>query len=109
MPGRRRRRQGFWRYPRYIEYEPPFRVYAPLYAAPPARIVLTLSELEAMRLVYVEGLTQEEAAARMGISRKTLWNDLKNGRKKLINAILKGYAIEIRAYGDVIGQTRIPR
>lgn len=102
MPGRRRGRHGFWRYPRHIGYEPPFRVYAPLYAVPPARIVITVSELEAMRLVDVEGFTQEEAASKMGISRKTLWNDLKNGRRKLINAILNGYAIEIRTFGDVI-------
>ncbi len=63
-------------------------------------VVLTYSELEAMRLVDVEGLTQEEAAAKMGVSRKTLWNELKNGRKKLVEAIINGWNIEIRSEGE---------
>ncbi|EDY35772.1 hypothetical protein ABOONEI_1564 [Aciduliprofundum boonei T469] len=52
----------------------------------------------------VEGLTQEEAAARMGISRKTLWNDLKSGRKKIVEAILHGWNIEIRGENYYIRQ-----
>ncbi len=63
-------------------------------------VVLTYSELEAMRLVDVEGLTQEEAAAKMGVSRKTLWNELKKGRKKLVEAIINGWNIEIRSEGE---------
>ena len=59
-------------------------------------VILFYSELEAMRLVDVEGLTQEEAAAMMGVSRKTLWNELKSGRRKVVEAILNGWNIEIR-------------
>ncbi len=57
----------------------------PIYGEP---IYLMPDELEALRLVYVEGLTQEEAARRMGVSRGTLWRALNNGRKKLVQAIV---------------------
>ena len=82
---------------RWIYNVPSVRVYSPL-GQPWGRtpvIVLLLSELEAMRLVDVEGLTQEEAAMRMGVSRKTLWNDLQSGRRKVAEALSKGWAIEI--------------
>lgn len=58
-------------------------------------ITLTLEELEALRLVDFEGHEQEDAAALMGVSRKTLWNDLKSARKKVATALIKGYAIQI--------------
>jgi len=44
-------------------------------------------ELEALRLVYLEGLTQREASERMGISRGTLWRLLDSGRRKLVRAL----------------------
>jgi len=46
-------------------------------------------ELEALRLVYLEGLTQQEASERMGISRGTLWRLLDNGRKKIVLALVE--------------------
>lgn len=58
-------------------------------------IYLTLEELEAIRLVDLEGLDQQEAAFNMGVSRKTLWNDLKSARKKVAMALINGYAIRI--------------
>lgn len=58
-------------------------------------IFLTLEELEAIRLVDLEGMDQQEAALNMGVSRKTLWNDLKSARKKVAMALINGYAIRI--------------
>lgn len=58
-------------------------------------IFLTLEELEAIRLVDLEGMDQQEAAMNMGVSRKTLWNDLKSARKKVAMALINGYAIRI--------------
>ncbi len=52
-------------------------------------ITLMPDELEALRLVYLEGLTQKEASERMGISRGTLWRLLDSGRKKLVRALLE--------------------
>ena len=57
---------------------------------------LKVEELEAMRLVDLEGLHQEEAAGKMGVSRKTLWRDLKSGRKNVVEALVQGMAIEIQ-------------
>ena len=52
-------------------------------------IYINPDELEALRLVYYLGLTQEEAAKKMGISRGTLWRALSSGRKKLVSALVE--------------------
>ena len=59
-------------------------------------VLLSLEELEAARLVDLEGLNQEEAAQRMGISRRALWEDLQNARRKIVEALVQGKAIEIK-------------
>jgi predicted DNA-binding protein (UPF0251 family) len=58
-------------------------------------VVLTFEELEALRLVDLDGLEQGEAAALMGVSRRTLWNDLKSARRKVALALTNGWAIRI--------------
>lgn len=60
-------------------------------------VYLTPDEVEAMRLVYIENLTQEEAARRMNVSRGTLWRSLSSGRKKLAQAIIERRPIVITA------------
>jgi len=85
------------RYRRWITAMPLTPYFQPL-GIPPNQmrtINLTPEELEALRLVDLEGLYQEDAAAIMGISRRTLWNDLKRARKKVVNALVSGYAIRI--------------
>ena len=52
-------------------------------------IVLNPDEIEALRLVYLEGRTQEDAARLMNISRGTLWRALSSGRRKLIQALVE--------------------
>ncbi|MFX1286359.1 MAG: DUF134 domain-containing protein [Promethearchaeota archaeon] len=56
------------------------------------KTILSLSrvELEALRLVDEQNLTQEQAAERMHISRGTLWRILQQARKKLISALYSG-------------------
>ena len=51
---------------------------------------LTRVELEALRLVDQENLTQEEAALAMKISRGTLWRIIKGARQKVIQALTSG-------------------
>ena len=58
--------------------------------------ILTVEELEALRLVDLEDLTQEEASALMGVSRKTLWTDLQRARKKVVGALVNGHSIRIQ-------------
>jgi predicted DNA-binding protein (UPF0251 family) len=59
-------------------------------------VSLTVEELEALRLVDIEGLRQEDAASRVGISRRAFWEDLKAARMKVTLALSKGKAIEIK-------------
>ncbi len=56
---------------------------------------LRVEEVETLRLVDLLNLTQEEAAAEMGVSRKTFWNDLKSARKKVAEALTQGKRIKI--------------
>ncbi|RKY54775.1 MAG: hypothetical protein DRP89_04570, partial [Candidatus Neomarinimicrobiota bacterium] len=51
--------------------------------------------LEALRLIDLEGLSQEEAGQRMGVSRGTIWRLLKNARRKIAQAITEGRPIYI--------------
>lgn len=56
---------------------------------------LTLDELEALRLADLEGLYQEEAAARMGVSRQTFGNIVALARNKTARALCGGMALSI--------------
>ena len=88
--GRRRGRRWISREPHVTYFGPP---------GDPLRsdqaMVLTYAELEAIRLTDLEGLSQEEAATRMGVSRRTFWNDLKSARVKVATALVKGLPIRI--------------
>ena len=59
-------------------------------------IELGLDELEAIRLVDIEGLYQERAAQQLGVSRSTLGRILKNGRNKIAHAIVESKALVVR-------------
>lgn len=58
-------------------------------------IKLSVEELEAVRLKDLEGLEQEEGAAKMNISRATFQRVLASGRQKIADALLSGKAIRI--------------
>ncbi len=58
-------------------------------------IKLNLDELEAIRLVDLEGLYQEQAAEQMGVSRPTLARILETGRKKVAEALVYGKGLNI--------------
>ena len=58
-------------------------------------VSITLEELEAVRLVDLLDLDQEEAAFYMGISRKAFWNDLINARMKIAAALVYGMGLRI--------------
>lgn len=53
------------------------------------------AELEVLRLVDLEGLSQEEAGSRMGISRGTVWRLLQEARRKSAQALTEGRRIHI--------------
>jgi predicted DNA-binding protein (UPF0251 family) len=57
------------------------------------RISLTRDELEALKLCDLDDLTQEDAGARMGVSRGTVQRILSAARKKVATALTQGRAI----------------
>ena len=57
--------------------------------------ILTLPEFEAIRLIDLKEIPQEEAARKMEISQPTLSRILKSGRKKIADSIINGKAIKI--------------
>ena len=68
-------------------------------AGVPAReleqLQLTVDELEAIRLVDLDGLSHEQAAEAMGVSRQTVGRVLERGRAKVAEALVAGKAILI--------------
>jgi uncharacterized protein len=58
-------------------------------------ISLLPEEVEILRLVDLEGMEQEEAAAHLGVSRKTAWRDLHAARRKVAEALVNGYVLEV--------------
>ncbi|GAA0733962.1 DUF134 domain-containing protein [Clostridium oceanicum] len=56
---------------------------------------LKVEELEAIRLKDIDGLSQEECAQKMAISRQTFQNIIDSARKKIAIALTEGKAINI--------------
>jgi len=105
MSNSMRWRHGRYRSERFIENVPDVTFFKPAGVPTWSLEIVEISypELESLRLVDLEGLTQEEAAARMGISRRSLWSDLNNARKKVAYALSKGCALQITGR---VGETR---
>lgn len=82
---------------RIVEFLPDVTYFKP--AGVPLRqleeVILTVEELEAIRLKDLEGLEQEECAERMGISRPTFFRIINSARSKIADALVKGKAIRI--------------
>ncbi len=58
-------------------------------------IVLGFDELEAIRLADHRGLYHDKAAVEMNVSRATFGRILKQGRKKVAEALIMGKALKI--------------
>lgn len=59
-------------------------------------VILTLEEVEAVRLADLEGLDQDTAASRMEISRTTFQRILHAARRAIADALVNGRGIEFR-------------
>jgi hypothetical protein len=53
------------------------------------------AEIEAIRLVDLEGLSQEKAGERMGVSRGTAWRLVQSARKKTAQALSEGRPLRV--------------
>ena len=94
--GRRRRgRRGRLPTPIYIGHQPVTRTFIPQPEGDESPILLEAEELEALRLVDLEDLSQEEAGDRMGVSRGTVWRLLHRARRKVVQALIEGRRIQL--------------
>jgi predicted DNA-binding protein (UPF0251 family) len=58
-------------------------------------VFIEMAELEAFRLVDLNGLSQEEAGQRMSVSRGTIWRLVQSARKKTAQALTEGRPLRI--------------
>lgn len=82
---------------RRVEFLPQLTYFKP--AGVPIRelseVVLTVEELEAIRLKDLMGLEQEACAEKMGVSRPTYHRILASARQKIAEALINGKAIKV--------------
>jgi predicted DNA-binding protein (UPF0251 family)/predicted Fe-Mo cluster-binding NifX family protein len=69
------------------------------------QVTLTLDEFEAIRLADHEGLYQEAACLRMGISRQTFGRIIESARRKVADALVNGKALRMEGGKAVVGET----
>ena len=58
-------------------------------------VVLNYDEVEAIKLADHEGLYQEDAAKKMGISRQTFGRIIESAHHKVADALIKGKALKL--------------
>ena len=59
-------------------------------------VEISADEIEAMRLVDLNGLNYSKAGVKMNVSKSTIARLVKNARKKLIKGIVEGIEIHIK-------------
>ena len=69
-------------------------------------VVLTVDELEALRLADKEGMYQEQAAEGMHISRPTFGRIVETARRKVAEALVEGKALRIGGGNFVVAEMR---
>jgi len=93
---------------RKVGFEPDVTYFKP--AGVPLRelseIVLTVDELEAMRLKDADGLSETIAAKKMDISQPTFNRLITSARKKISDALSKGKAIRIEGGTYKLNKTK---
>ncbi len=62
---------------------------------------LEKDEFEAIRLVDMQGLSQQNAAIEMQVSRQTFANILKSSRKKIATALVEGQALLLNTKKEI--------
>jgi predicted DNA-binding protein (UPF0251 family) len=95
---RRRGRRGRFPKPISIEKGPTTDRFTPNPPGNPEPVYIEPVELEALRLVDLEGFSQEEAGERMGVSRGTVWRLTQSARKKTAQALTEGRPMHITSF-----------
>jgi predicted DNA-binding protein (UPF0251 family) len=91
---------------RYVMFPPQVVLFKPqgIPAIMLEQIILNVDEYEAIRLIDYEGLDQEAAASRLGVSRATCARILESAHKKIAEALSQGKAIRIEGGSYVLKQ-----
>lgn len=82
---------------RWVKGEPNITYFKPVgvHMHSIEEVVLTVEELEAIRLKDLEGLEQEECADKMKVSRPTFFRIIVSARQKVADALVNGKAIKV--------------
>ena len=91
------RKRGRPRLQRSLEGVPPGRCYAPECNSDPDGEFVSLypEEVGALNLIDLQQMEQEQAAAVLGVSRKTIWRDIHEARYKIADALINGKRIQL--------------
>jgi len=97
MSRRRCRRGKRGRFPKPVIIPNPSKVerFIPEPRITASSITIEPAEVEALRLVDLEGLSQEQAGIKMGVSRGTIWRLLQNARRKVAQALTEGRQLTV--------------
>jgi predicted DNA-binding protein (UPF0251 family) len=73
------------------------RCYAPQCSPNEEDEVITLlpEEIAVLELIDLQDLEQEQAAAVLGVSRKTIWRDIHETHRKIADALIHGKTIQM--------------
>jgi len=95
--GHRRRRGQRGRFPKQVSISTPAKIqhFIPQPTTTGGIITIEPAELEALRLVDLEGLSQEQAGTKMGVSRGTIWRLVKSARSKVAQALTEGRPLTV--------------
>jgi predicted DNA-binding protein (UPF0251 family) len=104
---RRRGRRGRLPKPISIEKVPTVDKFTPTPQGNPESIYVEQAELEALRLVDLEGLSQEKAGEKMGISRGTVWRLVQSARRKTAQALTEGRPLRIDRSASEPNRSRV--
>ncbi|MDD7441202.1 MAG: DUF134 domain-containing protein [Sutterellaceae bacterium] len=81
---------------RMVDWMPEYSGFLPEGVSPAGgAVTLLVDEFEAVRLADYEGLTHEECAARLGVSRPTATEIIGSARKKIADALVNGRPLRI--------------
>lgn len=91
------RRRGRPRRTQVLEGNPPPRCYTPQCYPDDEMEIISIppEQMAVLNLIDLQGLSQEEAASALGISRKTVWQDIHEVRHRIVDALLHGKNIRV--------------
>ena len=99
-------RRGRFPKPIMLGVTPPVNSFTPNPQRNLEPVFIEMAELEAFRLVDLEGLSQEEAGRKMGVSRGTIWRLVQSARRKTAQALSEGRPLSIAPFTSERDTTR---